>query len=287
MRKIYLLVASVFVGASVFGQTNLSYEDSVNHPYAAAGIPEIGTTNGWALGLYDASTDFSNGAQSVKLTTVTNANFAMAGLPTQLPGQIFQDIDIDATAISNNGADITGTVDVKTNLLGNAAGLDSALIIFEAYDTLAAGSADDVLLYSGSLIITQNTSTWTTVPLSMEDAGNTGTINSLVIGGMSGYKRLTDGSTLMLDNWTIDLGYLSVNNTSNVTFSAYPNPTKNVLNITASEEVSSVSILSLDGKVVTTSTSNTVDVSALTNGVYMYEVTTVNGKKAINKFVKE
>lgn len=287
MRKIYLLVASVFVGASVFGQTNLSYEDAVNHPYAAQGLPEIGTTNGWALGLYDASTDFSNGAQSVKLTTVTNPNFAMAGLPTQLPGQIVQEIEIDATTITNNGADITGSVDIKTNLLGDAAGLDTALIIFEAYDTLAAGTTDDVLLYSGSLMISQNTSTWTTIPLSMQASGNTGTIRTLQFGGLSGYNRLTDGSTLMLDNWTIDLSFLSVKNTNNVTFSAYPNPAKNVLNITASEEVSSVSILSLDGKVVTTSTSNTVDVSTLTNGVYMYEVTTVNGKKAINKFVKE
>lgn len=287
MRKIYLLVASVFVGASVFGQTNLSYEDAVNHPYASSGLPEIGTTNGWFLGLYDASTDFSNGAQSVKLTTATNANFAMAGLPTQLPGQIVQEIEIEATAITNNGADITGSVDVKTNLFGDAAGLDTALIIFEAYDTLTPGTADDVLLFSGSLMITQNISTWTTIPLSMQASGNTGTIRTLQIGGLSGYNRLTDGSTLMLDNWTIDLSYLSVKNTNNVTFNAYPNPAKNVLNITASEEISSVSILSLDGKVVATSSSNTVDVSSLTTGVYMYEVTTVNGKKAINKFVKE
>jgi hypothetical protein len=71
-------------------------------------------------------------------------------------------------------------------------------------------------------------------------------------------------------------------------FSVFPNPATDVLNISSSEEVTTVSVLSLDGKVVSTTTNNKqVDVSKLRTGVYIYEVTTVSGEKVINKFMKK
>ncbi len=280
MRKIYLLVASAFIGATSFGQTNLSYEEAVTHP-AAPVVPEVGVTAGWQAGIYTQSTDASHGDFSIELTTVNNPAFASQGLNPTQPGQIFQSV---TGSFDNNGANITGSVDFKADLLAG----DTALIIFEIYDTLAAGISDDVLLYSGSLFVTQSVTTWTTQALSMQQIpGATGTANEFYFGGLSGFNQLTVGSTLQLDNWVIE-GLLGVEKIEvKNSFVAFPNPATDVLNITAAEAIESVSVLSLDGKVVSVTKGGKVDVSNLTTGVYIYEATTVNGAKAINKFVKK
>jgi hypothetical protein len=66
----------------------------------------------------------------------------------------------------------------------------------------------------------------------------------------------------------------------------YPNPTSNVLNITSKEVLASINVISLDGKVVATSTTSEVNVANLTSGVYTYQAVTVSGKVANGKFTK-
>jgi len=73
----------------------------------------------------------------------------------------------------------------------------------------------------------------------------------------------------------------------NASINAYPNPATDILTIQSNETVESVSILSLDGKVLSTTYGSTVDVSALTSGVYLYRVTTKQGESAVSKFVKQ
>ncbi len=79
-------------------------------------------------------------------------------------------------------------------------------------------------------------------------------------------------------------------NSDNINVSVYPNPANDVLNVKLSEVAESVSIISMDGKVVSTQivngTSTTVDVSELTSGVYLYEVVTANGTVR-NTFMKK
>lgn len=67
----------------------------------------------------------------------------------------------------------------------------------------------------------------------------------------------------------------------------YPNPANDVLNIKVGEEIASVAIVTLDGKVVATSTTGSVNVADLTAGMYMYQVTTVSGKLANGNFAKK
>lgn len=68
--------------------------------------------------------------------------------------------------------------------------------------------------------------------------------------------------------------------------SVYPNPASNVLNITSADEVSSVAVITMDGKVVANSKTTKVDVSALVSGVYIYEVSTTSGKVSRGTFMK-
>jgi len=76
-----------------------------------------------------------------------------------------------------------------------------------------------------------------------------------------------------------------------ISVSVYPNPASDVLNIKLNENASSVSILGMDGKVISTETVNSntvsVNVSNLVSGVYFYQVVTENGTAIRNTFVKK
>lgn len=68
---------------------------------------------------------------------------------------------------------------------------------------------------------------------------------------------------------------------------AFPNPATDVLNISVEgDEVASVTILSLDGKVVSTVEGAVAQVANLTTGIYMYEAKTVSGAVIRNTFAK-
>ncbi len=89
------------------------------------------------------------------------------------------------------------------------------------------------------------------------------------------------------ESFYLGAGTVAVSVVDAKSFSAYPNPATATMTISAAEEVTSVSIMTLDGKAVFTTNGNVVNVSTLASGVYFYEATTVSGAKAINKFIKE
>jgi hypothetical protein len=72
-------------------------------------------------------------------------------------------------------------------------------------------------------------------------------------------------------------------NKENIVF--YPNPVNDILNISAEGEISNVVISALDGKVIKATNESSIDVSNLTSGMYLYQVT-VNGKVSTGNFVK-
>ncbi len=79
-------------------------------------------------------------------------------------------------------------------------------------------------------------------------------------------------------------------NENTISVNAYPNPANSELNITMSENATSVAVISMDGKVVASQevngTSTTINVANLNSGVYFYEVTAENGLVVRNSFVK-
>lgn len=76
-----------------------------------------------------------------------------------------------------------------------------------------------------------------------------------------------------------------------ITTSVYPNPANDVLNINLSANATSVSIIGMDGKVISTEAINAntaaVNVSNLVAGVYFYEIVAENGTVVRNTFVKK
>lgn len=101
----------------------------------------------------------------------------------------------------------------------------------------------------------------------------------------------TDNFALGFDSLSITGDFVSVEEENNTVLSVYPNPTSDVLNITLGETAASVAVLTLDGKTVSTtsvsSTNVTLNVAELAAGMYIYEVTTLEGEKVRNTFVKK
>lgn len=82
-----------------------------------------------------------------------------------------------------------------------------------------------------------------------------------------------------------------VNEKSALSAKTYPNPATEVLNIQLNTNASSVSILGLDGKVLSTEKVNSnevsVNVANLVSGMYVYELTSTSGEVVRNSFVKK
>jgi hypothetical protein len=103
--------------------------------------------------------------------------------------------------------------------------------------------------------------------------------------------NVTDMNFIVFDDVEITAGFVAVEESSLEVLSVYPNPSTDVLNITLNSNVETISILSLDGKLISKEVVNAnnvaLNVSNLSSGVYFYEAITAEGNKLRNKFVKK
>lgn len=74
---------------------------------------------------------------------------------------------------------------------------------------------------------------------------------------------------------------------TNLEFSLYPNPAKNNINIDLETEIKSIEIYSLQGQKVLSTQSKQVDVSNLSNGIYMVRVEDIDGAVSTQKLIKK
>lgn len=99
------------------------------------------------------------------------------------------------------------------------------------------------------------------------------------------------GSKLSVDNFMLNGSAAGVDENSSLSVSAFPNPASEVLNIKLNTNATSVSVIGMDGKVVSTEFTNaktvSVNVSNLVAGVYFYEIVSENGEVVRNSFVKK
>lgn len=279
MKKILLSVA--LIAASFASNAQII----VNGDFEAAAtplLPGVATqTAGWGQGLYTMETTGAYaGTQSLKLSTINNAAVAaqLQSPSDTLTGFAQQTVD----GVINNPANLSISFAYKFTRVAS----DTGIVLVNLYDTLLAGGTDDVLLYQAYTEFTATTSTWGT--MSLPFAANpqaTGTVNQLYIVAVSSNNAVASpGTTLWLDN--ITTGFVGVDENEVIAASVYPNPATDVLNIKMNEEVASVVITALDGKVVATENSTSINISGLNTGMYIYTITGVSGKVAKGNFVK-
>jgi len=292
MKKIYTLIAGVLLAGSVTAQlANGNFEAPITNPYPT--FPDVSSTAGWGVNIYKGETAApGEGAQSAKLITIVNPTLAAAlQRPSDtLAGVIGQVID----------GEITDAGDITVDFMAKytAASGDSAVIVVEIYDTLAAGFNDDVLLFQGVVSINATLAAWTpgTVTLTAHPT-NTGTANQMVIlgsssiGGIFGTSLPQPGSTLWLDAFEVN-GYVGVNENKLTSSRIFPNPATTDLKFELNgTEATAINVYSLDGKLLLTEAVNgvsgSIDVTTLNAGMYLYAITTTSGETVSSTFVKQ
>lgn len=85
---------------------------------------------------------------------------------------------------------------------------------------------------------------------------------------------------------TFTVAGVGIDEASKLGVAVYPNPAKDILNVTANDKILSVSISDFTGKNLYTGAAGTIDVSNFANGVYFIQTVTVKGT-ANTKFVKK
>lgn len=106
-----------------------------------------------------------------------------------------------------------------------------------------------------------------------------------------GFNAYSDADQfyLIVDNILVDVA-LSSGSFDNANFSAYPNPVKDVLNVSYSTEISSIRVINMIGQEVISkninATSTQVDMSQLSAGTYIVNVTVGDNVKTL-KVVKQ
>ena len=87
--------------------------------------------------------------------------------------------------------------------------------------------------------------------------------------------------TVLVDGFALNV--LDINQNATILF---PNPTTGVLNI-ENKNIDKINVLDLSGKVISEiDVKPQIDVSQLSNGIYFLQLS-INGKKSIQKFIKE
>ena len=136
-----------------------------------------------------------------------------------------------------------------------------------------------------------DTANWVIVNAAGAVADATPATNGAILGGALDINALTNSvyvDSIVFDNIvpsalvTADFGY------ANNTISLYPNPAKEVLNISSSSQIAKIEVYDLLGKkVAAKNNASDVNVAALGKGAYIVKVVQENGNVIAKQFIKE
>lgn len=238
-------------------------------------------------------TDKINGVLTVT-APLAPANDECSGAVALTPGGVFADNAIVGTSLAATDTDSqvpSCQTSYTSNVWYSVVVPASGNITIETQSDAGSGYTDSVITaYSGTC--------GALTDLGCDDDAGAGFFSLLSLTGQ------TPGSTLYVSVWRFSLGVgvdgtfkisaydASLGNSSfdNANFSYYPNPVKNILNLSYSKEISNVEVFNLLGQRVITHSVNAndaqVDMSNLSKGAYMVKVTSDNQVKTI-KVIKQ
>lgn len=197
--------------------------------------------------------------------------------------------DLDATAATNNDGFIScdgGSAHTNDGVWYTFTPSQSGEIDIDISNVV--GWDPELRVYGGSC------GTFTCVGFA--DSGGTGigeSINALPVTAFEQYWINVAYWSGITDNpegpFTIDITGTAVLGTDDLTLNSdirlFPNPATDVLNISGLTETSKVSVFNLLGQKVLTSDSNAINVSSLSNGMYIVNIEDENASKTL-RFVK-
>ncbi|MES2812308.1 MAG: T9SS type A sorting domain-containing protein [Bacteroidota bacterium] len=99
------------------------------------------------------------------------------------------------------------------------------------------------------------------------------------------YKAaLAASGVASLYNESLTLGTSDFNDFSD--FSIYPNPSNSIVMVNSAENIESIEILSLEGRKIKSVSGSSIDITELSNGMYVMIVKTIEGKMGTKKIIK-
>lgn len=119
--------------------------------------------------------------------------------------------------------------------------------------------------------------------LSIEGEGDTTVVIAVKVGGGQPYSVLIDDISVMKGTTGI-----SATAANNINFNVYPNPVTDEINFSSESEIQSVIIYSITGVELRNElvSNNGLNISELPQGLYLIEATDVDGKKGVQKILK-
>ena len=282
MKKILLSFGFLGLIASA------SAQNVVNGNFEATAtqlLPGIATDcPGWGRGLYTIETaaPFA-GLQSAKLMSIVDAMVAsvIQSPSDTIPGILQQEIN---GSFTNAGSQPLMFSEKHVVVMG-----DTSVVFAQFSDTMGAGPNDDVVMFQAYGLYAGTSNTWTTVSIPFQQFGM-GTANRLNIIACTSAAYLfgagsgLPGTQLWLDN--VSIGATSSITELNTEINVYPNPSSDIVNFEASEAISSVVLVGMDGKFAASTTESSMNIASLPNGIYFYTLTTVSGQLLTGKVTK-
>ena len=282
MKKILLSFGFLGLIASA------SAQNVVNGNFEATAtqlLPGIATDcPGWGQGLYTIETaaPFA-GLQSAKLMSIVDAMVAsvIQSPSDTIPGILQQEIN---GSFTNAGSQPLMFSEKHVVVMG-----DTSVVFAQFSDTMGAGPNDDVVMFQAYGLYAGTSNTWTTVSIPFQQFGM-GTANRLNIIACTSAAYLfgagsgLPGTQLWLDN--VSIGATSSITELNTEINVYPNPSSDIVNFEASEAISSVVLVGMDGKYAASTTESSMNIASLPNGIYFYTLTTVSGQLLTGKVTK-
>ena len=239
--------------------TNPSGIITVNPPVAPANVECTGAIALTAGGVYaDYITNGTNLGATTSTQTAPVECFGFAG------GDVWFSVQVPAS----------GSITIETNdSTTGGTGVDTVITMYTTLTDCSSltevGCSDDEGIGAYSLRSFTGLTAGSTLYIRAYEYGN----NNAGTFGISAY----DGS-------------LATNSFDSANFTYYPNPIKNVLNLSYTQDITSVTVFNLLGQEMLTKTLNTthgvIDMSSMASGAYFVKVTADNQTKTI-KVIKE
>lgn len=233
-----------------------------------------------------------------KMTFFTGAfNYCAAG-STYLSSEKIANVTF--ANINNNSTSNEGYEDFS-NVIGNV--IPGQIYNFSASSTTGSADYDQVIVWIdlnqdgdfddiGEKVLTTNyrTSPWTgtiTIPTSIA-AGRT-KMRVRLYGAISNPNETPCGNSYygQVEDYTLETGTLSVSDVEKESVKFYPNPVKDILTVSSSKKIDSISIYNAVGQlVVSNKARNTINMSALATGIYLVKIN-VDGQTQTSKVIKK
>jgi len=295
MKRTLLLVTGIFVSATINAQLVNGDVESWTETDPTDWIMDVGFgpmagTNNWVETLWPAEGDplttnkltgaaAAGGAGTsaiLETMDMTSATIIAAGI-LQADGLLY-----GRFPISGNGNPTDFSFDYHVVPMAG----DTGIVWLTLYDvdTIEVGEAG--LLWTSA----EATTGWTSVvvPITYFGSNDVALVDIYCSSSFSEDESYVTGSMLSVDNFLIS-GFAGVHE-FNFEAKVYPNPANDILNIELTDNVESVLIIGMDGKVISETKMNShsasIDVSSLNDGIYFYEAISSEGKVVRNSFVK-